>query len=117
MRNVIWLANAPAGKWSSGPVIIDEEIVPGLLQRYRDMGWEITGPFVSLGTALETITATLEARWPSCGWADDDYLQGEDHGRELAWEDAIDTVKEIMADFETFEVARRYCNPSKEDNP
>lgn len=43
----IWIATAPTGTWSSGPsVIYDEGTADPILDQYREMGWEVAGPYV-----------------------------------------------------------------------
>lgn len=45
----IWIATAPAGVVSSGPSVIYGEGYDGLgstLAQYREMGWEVAGPYV-----------------------------------------------------------------------
>lgn len=42
----IWLANAPADKWSSGPsVIYNFHDAQETIDKYRDMGYYIYGPY------------------------------------------------------------------------
>lgn len=39
----IWIAEAPHGQWTSGPLVIH---YPDTVERYREMGWKIEGPYV-----------------------------------------------------------------------
>lgn len=42
----LWIATAPAGVPSSGPsVIYDEGTADPILDQYREMGWEVVGPY------------------------------------------------------------------------
>lgn len=50
----LWIATAPAGVVSSGPsVIYDEGTADPILDQYREMGWEVVGPYVLEPVATE----------------------------------------------------------------
>lgn len=46
-RKRLWIADAPAGKWSSGPVVlwnfVDE--IEDFIDKYTEMGYRISGPY------------------------------------------------------------------------
>jgi hypothetical protein len=47
----LWIAEAPLGQWSSGPVVIYD--IPGeadSCEQYRAMGWTVVGPYVLAGS-------------------------------------------------------------------
>jgi hypothetical protein len=51
-----WIAEAPPGKWSSGPTVVwDFEDVERTLEKYREMGYGITGPFVLVEAVVERL--------------------------------------------------------------
>lgn len=40
----VWIAHAPPGVWSSGPDVFNDE---QYVDSYREMGWEVSGPYVA----------------------------------------------------------------------
>lgn len=54
----LWVAEAPPGVWSSGPVVI--YVLPGedTVEEYKRMGWTVRGPYVLAGNALASIRQT-----------------------------------------------------------
>lgn len=60
----IWIATAPSGVWSSGPSVIYGEGENGLgsaLHQYREMGWEVAGPYVLEPKPPPTISGRTQA--------------------------------------------------------
>jgi hypothetical protein len=54
MTDAHWLAYAPPGVWSSGPVVITTlGVTLGVMQQYRERGWEIKGPYVEVEQIAE----------------------------------------------------------------
>lgn len=42
----IWIADAPAGVWSSGPsVIYNFQDAQKTIKQWEDMGWSVSGPY------------------------------------------------------------------------